>query len=477
MGKSKCFRCRVTLLLVIILIVMPILSIPIGIIYPVNGGKYGNIVPTNYELQLLDKINENRTDNGTGILKLNASLSWVARAHSQDMIDYDFFNHTSSNEGQFNGAKFSERVGAYAEYENSYIGECIALKNWGIDVESAITSWKNSPDHWAIIMDPNFHEIGIGLLEGEWGGTPDVGLHTAVFGGENIVVDLSVSDLDMVFDPPSPSEGEVVNISARIHNLDLTDAFPVMVKFFDGDPDSEGMLIGSEQQIPYILIQGESATVNVLWNTTGEAGSHNIYVVVDGGNVITETNEGNNRAFKSLVVNVTNPLIQLNKGWNLVSFPYIMSNTSLEYVLGSIKGEYDAVQFFNSSDTLDPWKHYHISKPSHMNHLHNLDNKKGFWIHIIQPGDTIFLYNGTQPTKNQTIVLHSGWNLVGYPSLTSYNRTEGLNNLTFGAEVDSIWTYDIIIQKWKEIGLSDYFEIGKGYWVHAKIKCVWEVPL
>ncbi|ODS38372.1 MAG: hypothetical protein A7315_12480 [Candidatus Altiarchaeales archaeon WOR_SM1_79] len=477
MGKSKCYRYRVTVILVIILIVMSILSIPIDITYPVEGGKYGNMVPTIHELQLLDKINENRTDNSAGNLKLNASLCWVARAHSQDMIDYDFFDHNSSIKGQFNGATFSERVGAYTEYENSYIGECIALKNWGIDVESVMTSWKNSPEHWAIIIDPNFNEIGIGLLEGEWGGTPDAGLHTAVFGGDNIAVDLSVSDLDMVFDPPSPSEGEVVNISARIHNLKLTDAFPVMVKFFDGDPNSGGMQIGTEQQIPHILIHGESASVNVLWNTTWEAGSHNIYVVVDEDNVITETNEGNNIAFKSLVVNVTNPLIHLSKGWNLVSFPYIMSNTSLEYVLGSIKGEYDAVQFFNSSDALDPWKHYYISKSSHMNHLYNLDNKKGFWVHITNPEDTIFLYNGTQPTSNQTIQFHPGWNMVGYPSLTNHNRTVGLNNITFGTEVDAVQWYDAATKTWHDMGPDDNFVPGSGYWVHANVECEWEVPL
>ena len=33
--------------------------------------------------------------------------------------------------------------------------------------------------------------------------------------------------------------------------------------------------------------------------------------------------------------------------------------------------------------------------------------------------------------------------MVGYPSLTSYNRTDGLNTLTFDNQIDSIWTYSI----------------------------------
>ncbi|MEE9150439.1 MAG: CARDB domain-containing protein, partial [Thermoplasmata archaeon] len=386
MKTSKNFRCSATATLVLTMLIASTLSIPISIVHPAEGGKYGNIVPTTLELQLLEKINENRTESGAAPLKLNTSLWWVARAHSQDMIDYDFFDHKSSEEGQFNGATFKERVNDYAEYENGYIGECIALRSSGIDVEWVMSAWKNSPPHWEIIIDPNFREIGIGLHEGEWGGSPNAGLHTADFGGRSIAVDISVNDLDILFDPPSPYEGEEVNISVSVHNLGQTDAFPVMVEFFDGDPDSGGVQIGAELQVPHVLVQGESAIVNVTWDTTGKAGSHDIYVVVDGRNVITETNEGNNRAFKSLMVNVTNPPIHLSKGWNLASFPYVMSNASIEYVLGSIDGEYDAVQFFNSSDALDPWKHYHVFKPSSMNDLHDLDNKMGFWIHIIDEG-------------------------------------------------------------------------------------------
>ena len=91
--------------------------------------------------------------------------------------------------------------------------------------------------------------------------------------------------------------------------------------------------------------------------------------------------------------------------------------------------------------------------------------------------DTIFYYNGTLPIENQTIPLNPGWNLVGYSSLTKHNITVGLNNLTFGLEADSIWTYNATIQSWINLGSSDYFEPGMGYWIYAKTECIWEVPL
>jgi parallel beta-helix repeat protein len=166
----------------------------------------------------------------------------------------------------------------------------------------------------------------------------------------------------------------------------------------------------------------------------------------------------------------------LKQGWNLISIPLIQQNPNLQKVLEMIDGYYDAVQWYKPIDNYNPWKHNKVGK-SFGNDLFELNETMGFWIHIINPGDTIFLYNGTQPTKNQTITFQKGWNMVGYPSLSYYNRTVGLNNLTFGSQVDAIWTYDVSTQKWNEIGESDYFELGKGYYIHAKSECVWEVPL
>ncbi|UCE38306.1 MAG: carbohydrate binding domain-containing protein [Thermoplasmata archaeon] len=166
----------------------------------------------------------------------------------------------------------------------------------------------------------------------------------------------------------------------------------------------------------------------------------------------------------------------LKQGWNLISVPMIQTEQDLPNVLDSIDGLYDAVQWHDSKDSNDPWKHHKVSKP-YGNDLFELNETQGFWIHITRPGDTIFIYNGTQLTQNQTITLHPGWNMVGYPSLRNHNRTEGLNNIIFGTHVDSILTYNAAEPKYKKLGPSDYFEPGKGYYIHAKSECTWEVPL
>ncbi|UCG68393.1 MAG: hypothetical protein JSV09_11335 [Thermoplasmata archaeon] len=169
--------------------------------------------------------------------------------------------------------------------------------------------------------------------------------------------------------------------------------------------------------------------------------------------------------------------IFLYSGWNLISIPYIQPDTDLSTVLSSISGSYDAIQRYNASDTNGPWKHNCSSKPSHLNDLGSIHHTSGFWIHITELEGIPFQYYGLQPTQNQTINLDLGWNMVGYPSLTSYNRTEGLYNLTFDQEIDLIQWYDAQTKTWHDLNENDYFVPGRGYWIHAKVECEWEVPL
>jgi parallel beta-helix repeat protein len=169
--------------------------------------------------------------------------------------------------------------------------------------------------------------------------------------------------------------------------------------------------------------------------------------------------------------------IFLYKGWNLISIPFIQPDTNLSSVLNTIEGSWDTIWWYNTSDSQDKWKLNNTSKIQSMNHMNKMNNSMGIWIHITDPNGTLFLYPGVQPTENQKILLNAGWNLVGFPSLTRKDRTSALNTLTFGNEVDSMWTFNAASKKWDEIGSSDYFEVGRGYWIHANSKCVWEVPL
>jgi parallel beta-helix repeat protein len=167
----------------------------------------------------------------------------------------------------------------------------------------------------------------------------------------------------------------------------------------------------------------------------------------------------------------------LYEGWNLISIPRILIETDPGTVLSSISGSYKTIQWYNSTDLNDPWKHNCTTKPQHLNDFDSIDHVVGFWIYITEPGGVTLEYSGPQPGAPQNIPLHTGWNMVGFPSLSNKDRTTALNNLDFGTEVDAIWTHDAATQTWGEVDESDSFFLGKGYWIHATQDCVWNVPL
>jgi hypothetical protein len=182
--------------------------------------------------------------------------------------------------------------------------------------------------------------------------------------------------------------------------------------------------------------------------------------------------------FSQVISEVLPPdnIITLKQGWNLISIPYVQEDKSVGMVLGSIEGSYDRVQNYNNSIIDDPWRDHIVEKPFG-NDLAELDEKMGIWIHVNGSGDTIFLYNGSAPAKNQTIPIYTGWNLVGYPSLDGKLRDTALNNIQYGSDIDLVQTYNATSKLWEDVGEFDYLEIGLGYWIHSNVNKVWEVPL
>ncbi len=169
--------------------------------------------------------------------------------------------------------------------------------------------------------------------------------------------------------------------------------------------------------------------------------------------------------------------VSLYQGWNIISLPTIQSDTNIKTVLQSIEGIFDAIQMYNSSDNRDPWKHYQISKPSVMNDLTDIDHTMGLLIHMTKSGGTTLFLQGDSPTTNQSINLHLGWNMVGYPSTTHRLRDDALNNLGFGSDVDVVQYYDSQSQTFRNLEENEYMEPGMGFWIHATTDSVWEVPL
>jgi uncharacterized protein YkwD len=103
-------------------------------------------------------INAERAAGSCGALTMDEGLRTVARAHSQDMIDRSFFDHTNPD-GDNVGGRLTEAGISYA-----MAGENIAWNMGYADpVAIAVDGWMNSPGHRANILRAEFTHTGIGI--------------------------------------------------------------------------------------------------------------------------------------------------------------------------------------------------------------------------------------------------------------------------------------------------------------------------
>jgi outer membrane protein assembly factor BamB len=110
--------------------------------------------------------------------------------------------------------------------------------------------------------------------------------------------DLFVTSEDITFYPDRPEEGDLVRITANIHNIGETDANNFTVSFFDYFISSN--IIDNKT----ISVRGNSTSQCTIICKVKPYVGYYINVVVDSGDVIDETNETNNEARRRIQVNV-----------------------------------------------------------------------------------------------------------------------------------------------------------------------------
>jgi uncharacterized protein YkwD len=112
------------------------------------------------EAAVLALVNEARADAGCGALTADPALAAVARAHSADMRDRDYFSHTSP-EG-LSPFDRAEQAGVdYARAENIAFGQS--------DAAAVMEAWLESPGHRENILDCELTRLGVGVAEGPGG--------------------------------------------------------------------------------------------------------------------------------------------------------------------------------------------------------------------------------------------------------------------------------------------------------------------
>jgi uncharacterized protein YkwD len=112
------------------------------------------------EQRMIALVNGYRADHGLAPLKASTALMHAARAHSRDMIEHDYFDHTSQD-----GEQFSQRLirfGYRFTSAGEAIGEASGLASATAAADQAVTMWRQSPPHNRILLTGSFKAVGIG---------------------------------------------------------------------------------------------------------------------------------------------------------------------------------------------------------------------------------------------------------------------------------------------------------------------------
>ncbi len=114
------------------------------------------------ERRAFDILNQKRATNGLELLKWNDGIARIARLHSSEMAEFQYFSHTGRK-----GDMVSDRADRLGFADWSAIGENIAFnRGYEKPAEIACETWMNSQSHKENILDVRWKEAGIGLAIG-----------------------------------------------------------------------------------------------------------------------------------------------------------------------------------------------------------------------------------------------------------------------------------------------------------------------
>lgn len=235
---------------------------------------------------------------------------------------------------------------------------------------------------------------------------------------------------------------------------------PLIVKFTDtslGAPtawkwdfDADGVIDSTDQNPTFTFTQNKNYLVRLT---------------VSGPN-------GSDYTTKVIGLKPFNYSIPLINGWNLVSLP-ILSNSgdAIASVMSNLTGStYSLLWGYQGG----AWKMYDPANTG-FSDLTTMSAGNGYWMYMNGTGSL----GVTGQAASKTVSMATGWNLVGYNSMTA--QSVAAATASFTTNLENVWSYTN--GAWQMYdpanpGFSDLasLEPGKGYWIKAKQAGTWTLP-
>lgn len=156
-----------------------------------------------------------------------------------------------------------------------------------------------------------------------------------------------------------------------------------------------------------------------------------------------------------------NQNIQLNSGWNLISYNLKLSDTRPETMLSDVLS--NILEVKNLTDTYSP------SVPYYFNTLANLIPEDGYWVNVSE--NSSLQLTGDAYDSSSEIALNSGWNLIGYLPEADVEPAIALSSINDKLiqvkDLTSIYNPAVSAV----FNTMDVMSADKGYWVEVSEDC------
>ncbi|MFQ6060892.1 MAG: phospholipase D-like domain-containing protein, partial [Thermoplasmata archaeon] len=154
----------------------------------------------------------------------------------------------------------------------------------------------------------------------------------------------------------------------------------------------------------------------------------------------------------------------LSSGTQLISIPLVLSNRTVQDALKTL--HYDAVWSYSGKDR--KWSYFMTFKPS--NGFTEVDEKTGFWVHVLTPD---YLTVAGRVPMSTKVNLYQSWNLLGYPSFLS--RTAGEVFIPLSCDIVESYEESTPPYFLRKMASSDSVGPGNAYWIQCSSNTVWTV--
>lgn len=218
--------------------------------------------------ELIEMANAERIANGLEPLSLNSQLIEAAQKKALDMLNQDYFAHTSPS--GLTPWYWFEKAG----YKYSAAGENLAKDFF--ESEYVHEAWMDSPSHRANILNQKYQDIGIAVVEGEINGQKTI-LAVELF-GKGYTVATSKTTIPA---KTAPAKVAVGDAAGKENKIELPASTPAPTPGVKGEEvELKGPEVFKQREINDIVSKSKSV-IGIVAKKSGPI-SQKIYLVVLG---------------------------------------------------------------------------------------------------------------------------------------------------------------------------------------------------